>query len=346
MRSACFSHFRCPDTQRPLRLEVVECRGDEVREGRLMSEAAGTTRVYPIRRGIADFVSEETDRSQTVRSFAQKWSKHRYYREHTRKFYTDWYLQRYGFLETDQLRGFLAGKKTILDAGTGMGRDAVHFLENSTATVFAVDTARAALDVLAEEIDNARFVPVRADLDRLPFPDDFFDFINCDQVIHHLPDPRATFKRLSDKLKPGGHICCYVYKKKAVLREFCDDHLRSYMSGLPIEEALKVCEGITHLGRALAELNVKLEVQEDIPALGIAKGAVDLQRFIHWNVMKCFWNKEFDFFTNNMVNFDWYHPEHCHRFEPAEFRAWFDKRWEIEAWDVQDAGISCRARKV
>jgi hypothetical protein len=71
-----------------------------------------------------------------------------------------------------------------------------------------------------------------------------------------------------------------------------------------------------------------------------------LQRFIHWNVLKCFWNEEFDFFTNNVINVDWYHPQHCFRFEPEEFRAWFDEGWRIEAWDVRDAGISCRARKI
>ncbi len=86
--------------------------------------------------------------------------------------------------------------------------------------------------------------------------------------------------------------------------------------------------------------------EEDIPVLGIYKGKTDLQRFIHWNVMKCFWNDEFDFLTNNIINFDWYHPENCFRFEPAEFRQWFADGWEIEAWDVREAGISCRARKV
>ena len=49
-------------------------------------------------------------------------------------------------------------------------------------------------------------------------------------------------------------------------------------------------------------------------------------------------------FTNNVVNADWYHPVHCHRFTPEEFRAWFQD-WDILAWDEQEAGISCRARK-
>ena len=333
----------CPHTREPLRADVLQSEGDEVVEATL--RGAGPT-TYPLRKGIPRFVPDAVARSQTVNSFAQKWAKHRYYRSHTARFYTDWYLQRYGFFDLDGLRTFLAPMARILDAGTGAGRDALNLAEHSAATVFAIDTAEEALNVARRDINHPRIAFVHADLHGLPFPDEFFDFINCDQVIHHTPDPRAAFEVLRRKLKPGGALCCYVYRKKAVIREFTDDHVRAQISKLPADEALAACEGITRLGRRLANLAVTVEVEQDIPALGIPKGTIDLQRLFHWNLFKCFWNDEFDFFTNNMINFDWYHPEHCHRFEPAQFRAWFAEGWEIQAWDVQEAGISCRARKV
>ncbi|MGB2986218.1 MAG: class I SAM-dependent methyltransferase [Phycisphaerae bacterium] len=342
MKASAIQHLVCPETLGPLRLTAVEVSGDEILEGTLVGESA----TYAIHGGIPGFVPVEVLQTQTVRSFTQKWAKHHYYREHTGKFYTDWYLQRYGFFELSKLREFLRGKAFILDAGTGAGRDAANFAEHSSATVFGVDTAREALEVARREVDHPRVEFVQADVTSLPFPDEFFDFINCDQVIHHTPDPRATFEHLRRKLKPGGQICCYVYKKKAVIREFTDDYVRKQLSRLPIDEALKVCEGITRLGRTLAGLRASIEIEEDIPVLGIKKGKLDLQRFLHWNVMKCFWNDEFDFFTNNIINFDWYHPEYCFRSEPGEFRSWFAEGWEIQAWDVQDAGISCRAGKV
>lgn len=301
---------------------------------------------YRLRAGIPEFVDDAAGESQTVRSFRQKWGKHNYYREHTRRFYTEWYLQRYGFVDEPGLRRFLEEKQFVLDAGTGSGRDALNFAELSRAIVFGVDTAREALEVARKGVSHQRVGFVRADVARLPFPDGFFDFINCDQVIHHTPDPRGTFEHLKTKLRPGGTICVYVYKKKADVREFVDDHVRAQISDLPVEEALAICEGFTRLGKTLADLKATIEIEKDIPVLGIRRGRYDLQRFIHWNVMKCFWNDEFDFFTNNIVNFDWYHPEYCFRFEPEEFRAWFDSGWDIQAWDVQDAGISCRAIKV
>src|SRR3989304_4847287 len=121
-----------------------------------------------------------------------------------RRFYTDWYLQRYGFFEIDALRRFLNGAAFILDAGTGAGRDAANLAENSEATVFAVDTAREALEIARDRISQPQVAFVHADLHRLPLSDEFFDFINCDQVIHHTPDPRAAFEILRRKLKPRG----------------------------------------------------------------------------------------------------------------------------------------------
>jgi len=318
-------------------------QGQDVIEGSLDAKSGPR---HAIRDGIPGFLSGGYKADQTITSFDQKWARHRYYREHTERFYTQWYLDRYGFFESDALRNFLGKAGFILDAGTGAGRDAVNFAKHSSAIVYAVDTSWEALSAARKQVREPRVAFVHADLHELPFPDGFFDFINCDQVIHHTPDPRRAFERLSRKLKKGGHICCYVYRKKAPIREFTDDFVRAQINQLPAGEALGICEGITKLGRTLADLHLTVNIEEDVPFLGIKKGPIDIQRLFHWHIMKCFWNEEFDFFTNNIVNFDWYHPLHCHRFAPEEFRAWFDSGWEIQAWDEQEAGLSCRARKV
>src|SRR3990167_1574844 len=42
-----------------------------------------------------------------------------------------------------------------------------------------------------------------------------FDFISCDQVIHHTPDPNKTLKILIKHLNKGGIINFSVCKKKS-----------------------------------------------------------------------------------------------------------------------------------
>lgn len=331
-----------PYTQEPLRGGSRPNAGGF--DGELTNDDG--SRRYRVRHGIPSFIEADELSDQTKASFNQKWARHRYYREHTGRFYTQWFLDRYGFFEANRLREFLRGSKFILDAGTGSGRDAVNFAQHSAATVYAVDSSWDALFIARKQIAEPRVVFVHADLHELPFPDEFFDFVSCDQVIHHTPRPRVAFNLLQQKLRRGGHICCYVYRKKTAIREFTDDYVRERISHLPADDALALCEGFTRLGRTLSDLKGTVQIDEDIPFLGIRKGPIDLQRLFHWHIMKCFWNDEFDFFTNNIINFDWYHPQHCHRFEPEEFRAWFAEGWDIQAWDVQEAGISCRARKL
>ena len=58
-----------------------------------------------------------------------------------------------------------------------------------------------------------------------------------------------------------------------------------------------------------------------MPALGIAGGRMDLQRFVYWNFIKCFWNPEHGFEGSRLVNFDWYAPETAFRYDRDEFVA-------------------------
>lgn len=344
MKRTSLGELVCPDTLGSLTIEATEEADGDVVAGTLHGGKAP----YPVRSGIPSFVSEDVSTDQTVKSFGEKWDKHRYYRKHTERFYTEWYVNRYDLGDVAGLERMLSDKHRILDAGTGAGRDAANFAEHAPAEalVFGVDTAWHALENAAQQPDRPRVELVHADVNRLPFPDGYFDFINCDQVIHHTPDPPVTFQNLAKKLKVGGEVTTYVYAKKSVIREFTDDYVRDRIKDKSFEEALAVCEGITKLGKALADLNATVDVPEDIPVLGIKKGKLDVQRWVHWNVMKCFWNDEFDFFTNNVVNADWYHPIYCFRYTPEEFRGWFADGWEVLAWDEQDAGISCRARKI
>ena len=283
--------------------------------------------------------------SETRESFSEKWRRAPNYREATRTHYVQWYLERYGFGTLEGLRDFLSGKHRLLDAGTGHGRDAELFAQNSQATVFAIDISEGIYNAYRDlhRLENVHVI--QADLGKLPFDDQFFDFISCDQVIHHTPDTRESFLRLVRHLAPGGYIGIYTYKIKGPVREFCDDYIRQFTVGMPADECLKISEAV-QVRPFARRLQVTIDVPDDIPILGIKAGKHDLQRFIYWNMFKCYWNDTMDWNSNVITNFDWYHPLHAHRHSPDEVRSWFDECGvSVEHFDVVESGISVLGQK-
>jgi SAM-dependent methyltransferase len=170
--------------------------------------------------------------------------------------------------------------------------------------------------------------------------------VSCDQVLHHTPDPPAYFRKLVRVLRPGGHLLLYVYRTKGPLREFADDYLRGILTQATVAKCLDFAERITRLGRALSQLRTTVNVEDDIPELGIKRGSYDTQRLIYDHVLKCFWNDDYDFMTNTMINFDWYRPFHAFRYDEAEVRGWCKAEGlEIQHMDVSASGISTIVHK-
>ena len=77
-------------------------------------------------------------------------------------------------------------------------------------------------------------------------------------------------------------------------------------------------EQLTELGKRLSDLKVSFE-SPDIPLLGIKGGTYDIQRFVYWNFLKCFWKEDWVFDLSKSTNFDWYAPRNAKRFSKQEF---------------------------
>tara|TARA_B100001287_G_C22563422_1_gene472606 strand:+ start:439 stop:693 length:255 start_codon:yes stop_codon:yes gene_type:complete len=55
-----------------------------------------------------------------------------------------------------------------------------------------------------------------------------------------------------------------------------------------------------------------------MPLLSIKGGKYDIQRFIYWNFIKCFWNDDLGLENSIYTNYDWYEPSNADRFSRDE----------------------------
>ena len=348
MKKSLLEFIICPNCNSSFELADSVQKGGEITSASLVCQEGHS---FPVTFGVPRLlrVDELTNTQKQVRnSFTSKWDravKYAYTRQ-TTQFELDWYLEKYGWRNLENLHDFLQTRQLVLDVGAGLGRHVKLYAEHTKGEVFGVDISQG-IDIAYQHVGhvpNAHLI--QADLTSLPFAKDFFDFIASEGVLHHTPDTETSFKYLVPFLKADGEIAIYIYKKKGPAREFCDDYIRSFTTRLSAEECYRVAEAITEFGKSLSDMKAEIKVPEDIPLLEIKAGKYDLQRFIYWHMFKCFWNDTLDFEANIMTNFDWYHPQYAHRHTPTQVEQWVqDMRLEILNFNVGDSGISVRAKK-
>jgi len=269
-------------------------------------------------------------RNSTADTFKEKWEHNRQLAfEETSREGSDifsWILERNGFANAVALTEYLKNKRRVLDAGCGNGRVTALLRRYSPET-----TEFVAIDLVSSEIARENLEAHSLSYNVIFLEKDLlgdlkalgkFDFIYCQEVLHHISNPEQGFQNLCKLLSPGGEIAIYVYKRKAPVREFVDDYVRSKISGLTYDEAIQVCKQITELGRSLSQHGITIQVPR-VKALEIEEGEYDLQRFIYHFFMKCFWNPDLTFQENVAINYDWYHPQIATRHTLEEVREWF-----------------------
>lgn len=266
---------------------------------------------------------------QTRDAFSNKWARIDYQSQDFEKIvssHKEWFLELYGFSSEAELARALRSSPVILDAGTGMGHKAAWFAElASDSLVLAADISDS-VEVAAQhfrQIPNLVFL--QCDIGDLSlFDSGLFDYVVCDQVIHHTADPAATFRELVRVAKPAGRLSVYVYRKKALPRELLDDHFRELSRSLTDSQLMDLSGQLTQLGRLLSGIDEELDFPA-VPLLGIEGGKMSVQRFLYWNFLKCFWNEELGENTSTLANYDWYAPCQATRYSEEEFRAWIDE---------------------
>jgi arsenite methyltransferase len=325
---------------------------DRRSNGRLRSAAGGC---YPVIAGIPRFVrTRDSGQVQTQNAFAFKWKHKESYAWMLEKGddapQAVWLLEKYGFGSVAEWADKFSSLARVLDLGCGAGSASWPWLSSESWTGSAMwvgaDISEA-IDVAAEllsELSNTHFV--QADAMDLPFSDGTFDAVLSEGVLHHTPSTRDAIASAARVLRSGGDLYFYVYRRKGPVREFTDDLVRKALTELSDQQAWEVMRPLTKLAQRLSDLHAVVEVDEEIPLLGIRAGAQDVQRLIYWNFAKLYWNDQLSFEENVHVNFDWYRPHYAHRQSEVEVRQWCEiAGLNIQRFHVQESGFTVIATK-
>jgi 2-polyprenyl-3-methyl-5-hydroxy-6-metoxy-1,4-benzoquinol methylase len=113
----------------------------------------------------------------------------------------------------------IAPDATVLDLGCGTGQLSL-FLATGERLVVGADLTAASLDLAAEAarrlgVRRVRFV--ETDLRAPGLRAGAFDVVICSGVLHHTPDPAASFRAIAPLVRPGGRMVLGVYNAYARL---------------------------------------------------------------------------------------------------------------------------------
>ena len=190
-------------------LACPACRGD------LRADAAELTCVtcgiaYPIENGIPDLRVPSEARTETVRAF-----------------YMDSPFPNYPPGDTlSGLRGRAAksefarlleqavpGDANVVELGCGTGQTSL-FLATANRKIIGADLTRASLELgnnaaARYGLSGVRFI--ETDLRTPALKRGAFDVVYSSGVLHHTPNPRASFRSMAELARPGGIIVLGLY---------------------------------------------------------------------------------------------------------------------------------------
>jgi SAM-dependent methyltransferase len=203
MKRKLLDYLACPSCGGDINLHsVLADDGTEIHSGELQCASCGKT--FPIIRGIprfADLQDVEKEKQATAESFGWSWQQFSHDDEKYAQQFLDW-------LAPVQPEFFK--DKIVLEGGCGKGRHTRRIAGWGAKDIVAVDLSDAVEVAFASTRGIANAHVIQADIYRLPLRR-VFDYAFSLGVLHHLPDPRAGFKSLVSRVKPGGHASAWVY---------------------------------------------------------------------------------------------------------------------------------------
>ncbi len=189
----------------------------------------------------------------------------------------------------------LAGR-LVLDAGCGGGRYA-RLIASHGARVIGVDLSTAVDKAAALCAEFPEALIVQADLLDLPITAGLCDLVYSIGVLHHTPDPRGAFAQIARRVKPGGRLSVWLYRRNTLPQEWLNSALRAATTRLPARVLEPICAAMSLLG--------------DLPVLNRT-----LNKIANFSSHP-------DRVLRVCDNFDWYAPQYQSHHSLDELKRWF-----------------------
>ncbi|RUL88678.1 methyltransferase domain-containing protein [Tautonia sociabilis] len=267
-------------------LRCPTCRGrlEPAPEGDSALRCTGGCASFPIAGGVPRLAGEAY-----VASFGRQWNRFDVARDQEDEAV---FLAKTGVHPRD-----LAGQ-LVLDAGCGGGRYA-RLLGRFGAKVIGVDLSDAVDKAAALTARFPDVAIVQADLLDLPIAEGAFDLVFSIGVLHHSPDPRLAFAEIARRVRPGGRLAVWLYRRNTPPQEWLNTALRAATTRMP--------------PRLLESISVGLGVLGGVPVVNTTLNKVfNFSNHPDWTLRVC-------------DNFDWYAPRYQSHHTLPELRRWFEE---------------------
>jgi ubiquinone/menaquinone biosynthesis C-methylase UbiE len=105
----------------------------------------------------------------------------------------------------------------VLDVGCGQGIDLCEYAR-AGARVTGIDLTPRHVELARQHLAELGLVGaavVEGDAERLPFPDESFDLVSSNGVLHHTPDMVGALKEIRRVLRQDGRLTVIVYNRRS-----------------------------------------------------------------------------------------------------------------------------------
>lgn len=216
--------------------------------------------------------------------------------------------------------------ETALEVGCGEGRHARLITRAGAARLVGLDLSRGVERARALEPNRAHHF-IQGDLRRPPLRPGTFDVLYSNGVIHHTPDPRASFAAVAPLARRGGRVSVWVYGLDEMRWSYKMSHLtwlRPLTAHLPRPAKLAVAAGLT----------VGVEAGLWLPARALKRlGLGDLAARIPYHDAA---ERDWDYKLRRM--FDRLSPPVTHYITRPELESWFAGFNAVEMINTQGQG--------